>query len=147
MKNRLIAFVTLSLFAMLSVTVASAKSGRVISLDKAAFLEKVVDYENNPNEWKYLGEKPAVIDFYADWCLPCRRFAPVLEEIAEEYEGQVIFYKVDVDAQEELAAAFGVSSVPTSIIIPTEGNPHKLEGAYPKEDYKKIIEELLGVKK
>ena len=82
-------------------------------LTKADFLTKVANYETNPNEWKFLGERPALIDFYATWCGPCKMLAPVLDELAEEYEGKIDIYKIDVDAEEELAALFGIRSVPS----------------------------------
>ena len=86
---------------------------KAIHLTKADFLTKVANYETNPNEWKFLGERPALIDFYATWCGPCKMLAPVLDELAEEYEGKIDIYKIDVDAEEELAALFGIRSVPS----------------------------------
>ena len=87
-------------------------------LTKADFLTKVANYETNPNEWKFLGERPALIDFYATWCGPCKMLAPVLDELAEEYEGKIDIYKIDVDAEEELAALFGIRSVPSLLFVP-----------------------------
>ena len=92
-------------------------------LTKADFLTKVANYETNPNEWKFLGERPALIDFYATWCGPCKMLAPVLDELADEYQGQVDIYKVDVDAEEELAALFGIRSVPSLLFVPMAGSP------------------------
>lgn len=119
------------------------KMKNTIELTRAEFLKKVADYENNPNEWKYLGDKPAVIDFYADWCGPCRMVAPVLEELAAEYEGKVVIYKVNVDREQELAALFGIRSIPTFLFIPMEGNPQMSSGAMGKADFKKRIDSLL----
>lgn len=119
------------------------KMKNTIELTQAEFLKKVADYEKNPNEWKYLGDKPALIDFYADWCGPCRMVAPVLEELAAEYEGKVIIYKVNVDREQELAALFGIRSIPTFLFIPMEGNPQMSSGAMGKADFKKRIDSLL----
>jgi len=119
------------------------KRMKTIHLTKEEFLNKVVDYENNPDEWKYLGDKPALVDFYADWCGPCKSIAPVLEELAAEYEGQIYIYKVDTDAEQELAAAFGIRSIPTLLFIPMKGNPQVAQGALPKANLKKAIDEVL----
>ena len=89
-----------------------------IHLTKEEFLKKVVDYENNPTEWKYLGDKPAIIDFYADWCGPCKMIAPVLEELAAEYAGEIYIYKIDTEKEQELAGAFGIRSIPSILFVP-----------------------------
>ena len=89
-----------------------------IHLTKEEFLKKVVDYEKNPTEWKYLGDKPAIIDFYADWCAPCKMIAPVLEELAEEYAGEIYIYKINTEIEQELAGAFGIRSIPTLLFVP-----------------------------
>ncbi len=115
-------------------------------LTKETFQEKVFDYENK-SEWEYQGDVPAVIDFYADWCGPCKMIAPIMEELSEEYDGQVNFYKIDTEQQQELAAAFGIQSIPSILFIPTEGKPQMAAGALPKETFKQVIdEELLGQK-
>lgn len=119
------------------------KEMKTIALTKADFLKKVADYEQSPAEWKYLGDKPAVIDFYASWCGPCRALAPVLEELAAEYEGQIYIYKIDTEAEQELAAAFGIRSIPTLLFVPKEGNPRMAQGALPKATLKKAIDEIL----
>ncbi|WP_297095839.1 thioredoxin domain-containing protein [uncultured Draconibacterium sp.] len=109
-------------------------------LTKAMFLEKVWDYENSPQEWKYKGEKPALIDFYADWCGPCRTAAPILEEVAAEFSEEVIVYKIDTQVERELAAVFGVKSIPAFLYIPMEGKPTMASGiARSKEDTKKMF--------
>ena len=109
-------------------------------LTKAIFLEKVWDYESSPKEWKYKGEKPALIDFYADWCGPCRTAAPILEEVAAEFSGEVIIYKIDTQVERELAAVFGVKSIPAFLYIPMEGKPTMASGiARTKEDTKKMF--------
>lgn len=112
-------------------------------LTKADFLTKVANYETNPNEWKFLGERPALIDFYATWCGPCKMLAPVLDELADEYQGQVDIYKVDVDAEEELAALFGIRSVPSLLFVPMAGAPQMAQGAMPKYALKDAIHKVL----
>lgn len=119
-----------------------AKMG-TISLTKADFLKKVFNFEENPNEWKYLGDKPSIVDFYADWCPPCRAIAPILEELAKKYHGQIYIYKVDTDEERELASAFGIRSLPTLLFIPMNGQPQMAQGAMPKESFIKAIEEVL----
>ena len=114
-----------------------------IHLSKAEFLKKVVNYEENPNEWKFLGDKPAVVDFYAEWCGPCKRLLPVLETVSDEYDGQVDIYKINVDEEEELAQVFGVQTIPTLFFIPKEGNPQRSVGGLPKDVLKKAIDSLL----
>lgn len=126
-----------------SINNINEKRMKTIHLTKKEFLNKVVDFENNPDEWKYLGDKPALVDFYADWCGPCKSIAPVLEELAAEYEGQIYIYKVDTDAEQELAAAFGIRSIPTLLFIPMKGNPQVAQGALPKANLKKAIDEVL----
>ena len=112
-------------------------------LTKADFLTKVANYETNPNEWEFLGERPALIDFYATWCGPCKMLAPVLDELADEYQGQVDIYKVDVDAEEELAALFGIRSVPSLLFVPMAGAPQMAQGAMPKYALKDAIQKVL----
>lgn len=117
-----------------------------IHLTKAVFLKKVVDYEGNPTEWKYLGEKPAIIDFYASWCGPCKRVAPILDELAAEYGDKIDIYKIDTEQEQELAAAFGIRSIPTLLFVPMEGKPQMVQGAIGKADFEKIIQEVLLAK-
>ncbi len=120
-----------------------SEKGGTISLDRDAFLKKVVDYKGNPNEWFYLGDKPAIVDFYADWCTPCRNLAPILEELADEYKNDIYIYKVNTDRQREVAAAFGIRALPTILFIPLKGDPQVAQGALPKEELKKLIESIL----
>lgn len=120
----------------------SKKMG-TIHLTKAEFLQKVANYETNPTEWKYLGDKPCIIDFYADWCGPCKAIAPVLEELAKEYDGQIYIYKVDTEQEQELAAAFGIRSIPSLLFCPMNEQPQMAQGALPKETFKKAIDEVL----
>lgn len=118
-------------------------SMKVVHLTKADFLSKVTDYEKNPDEWKYLGDKPALIDFYADWCGPCKMIAPILDELAEEYGEQIHIYKIDTDKEQELAGAFGIRSIPSLLFVPMDGQPQMAQGAMSKADLKKAIEEIL----
>lgn len=106
-------------------------------------MKKVSDYESNPQEWNFLGERPALIDFYASWCGPCKALAPILEEVSEEYDGKVDIYKIDVDEEPELAGLFGIRSVPTLIFVPMDGTPQMAQGALPKANLKQAIEQVL----
>lgn len=116
---------------------------KAVNLTKEDFLKKVANYEANPNEWKFLGERPALIDFYATWCGPCKRLAPVMEELAEEYAGKVDIYKIDVDSEEELAALFGVRSIPTLLFVPMNDKPQMAQGALPKNALQDAINNVL----
>jgi thioredoxin len=102
--------------------------GGSVKLTKATFLEEVWDYENSPQEWKYKGDKPALVDFYADWCGPCRKAAPILEEISKEYAGQIHVYKIDTQKERELASVFGIKGIPAFLYIPVEGKPVMMSG-------------------
>lgn len=119
------------------------KKMTTINLTKEEFLNKVMDYEKNPTEWKYKGDKPAIIDFYASWCGPCKMLAPVLDELAKEYEGQLYIYKVNTETEEELSRAFGIRSIPTMLFVPMNGVPMMSQGALPKSEIKEIIKERL----
>ncbi len=121
-------------------------------LNKAQFITKVWDYTKSPNDWKYLGNKPAIIDFYADWCGPCKIAAPILEEIGAEYAGKVQIYKIDTEKERELAQVFGITGIPAFLYIPANGKPVMMSGiGRSKEDTKKMfienIEKYLLVKK
>jgi len=107
-----------------------------------AFKQKVFDYENE-KEWKYRGELPAIIDFYADWCGPCKMVAPVLEKLATKYDGKLSIYKVDTEAEQELAGMFGIQSIPTILFIPKEGQPRVSMGAMPEKEFERIISDVL----
>ena len=126
-------------------TTQNKKTMNTVKLTKAMFLEKVANFEANPDEWKYLGDVPCIIDFYADWCGPCKAVAPVLEELAAEYAGKLIIYKVDTEVEQELAAAFGVRSIPTLLFCPMDGAPQVARGALPKESFKEAIKDVLNV--
>lgn len=117
--------------------------GKVIHMDKQMFLDNIFDYTSGSTDWKYKGEKPAVIDFYATWCGPCRMVAPLLKSLAKEYKDQIVVYKVDTDKQKELSAAMGIQSLPTIIFIPKTGQPQIIIGAANKTTFRKAIEEVL----
>lgn len=108
------------------------------------FKENIFDYTVN-KEWNFEGTKPAVIDFYADWCTPCRMVAPILEELAEEYDGKIDIYKVDTEAERELAGIFGIQSIPSILFIPSEGQPQMAMGALPKDTFRKAFKEVLNI--
>lgn len=121
-------------------------------LTKAQFVEKVWDFTKSPNDWKYLGNKPAIIDFYADWCGPCKIASPILDEVGEEYAGKIQVYKINTDQERELAQVFGITGIPAFLYIPTSGKPVMMSGiGRSKEDTKKMfienIEKYLLVKK
>ncbi len=116
---------------------------KTIQLTKAEFIKKVVDYEKNPSTWNYLGDKPAIIDFYADWCGPCKVVAPILEELAGEYDGQIYIYKINTETEQELASVFGIRSIPSLLFIPMGESPQMAQGALPKNELKRVIDEVL----
>ena len=116
---------------------------KVNDLTLEEFKNSIMDYEANPKEWKYKGERPAIIDFYAGWCGPCKATAPILDSLATEYDGTVDFYKVDVDKQEELAAMFGIRSIPSLLFIPKDGQPQMQVGAMGRADLENAIKTIL----
>lgn len=113
-----------------------------IQMTTQDFKDKVFNYEQE-QEWNYKGELPAIIDFYADWCGPCKMVAPVLEELAQEYNGRLVIYKVDTEKETELASVFGIRSIPTILFVPTKADPMMQPGAFPKKVLKQVIEEQL----
>jgi len=116
-------------------------------LTYAGFLKNVWNFEKNPQQWVYEGNEPSVIDFYAVWCGPCKRLAPIMVEMAKKYDGKVKFYRVDVDKEKELASAFRIRSIPTVLFIPKKGKPFKQVGLLPHSTYVRIIDEQLLHKK
>jgi len=119
-----------------------------IQLTKAEFLARVYNYEKNKEQWVYEGDKPAIVDFYADWCQPCKIASPILDELAKEYEGQIYVYKVNTEKERELAAAFGIRSIPTFLLIPMGERPQVFSGIgqtkeATKEIFVKAIDEVL----
>ena len=112
-------------------------------LTYATFKEKVWDFEASPQEWKYLGTEPCIIDFYADWCKPCKMVAPIMEELANTYDGKVKIYKVDTQTERDLASIFQITGIPAIMFVPKDGQPMKQAGAMSKEYYEKVINEFL----
>ncbi|MFW6203197.1 MAG: thioredoxin [Marinilabilia sp.] len=123
---------------------SSDKESDVITLDKDAFVNQVFDYENN-SEWKYKGDKPAIIDFYADWCGPCKKLSPLLEELQSDYNGKIQIYKVDTEKSKELAATFGIQSLPTIVFVPMNEEPQAVLGFVPKEKLTEMVSNILKV--
>lgn len=140
-------FLLATVFIFTDVSVAqnsrTSAESKTIKLDKAAFLKKVMNFEKSPTVWNYLGDRPAIIDFYADWCGPCRRLSPLLDELADEYDGKIYIYKVNVDNEKEIARAFGITSLPTIVFVPMKGNPSAGTGFLPKETLRSAVKELL----
>jgi len=123
-----------------SSTAPAQDQGGTKLLTKAEFLQRVWNYEKNPQQWVFLGDKPAIIDFYADWCGPCRIASPILEEISREFAGKITVYKIDTEKEQELKAVFGVRSIPAFLYIPRNGKPTMMAGiARTKEDTKKMF--------
>jgi thioredoxin len=116
------------------------------NLTKETFLKKVFNFEKN-KEWTFEGKRPAVIDFYADWCGPCKMLAPILEQLSEEYGDKIDVYKIDTEAEQELAAAFGIRSIPSMLFCPAKGQPEMANGALPKQELERIIANVLKVTK
>jgi thioredoxin 1 len=115
-------------------------------LTKETFLSKVFNYETN-KEWKFEGQKPCVIDFYTDWCGPCKMVAPILEELARDFEGKLDIYKINTEEEQELASVFGIRSIPSILFVPSTGQPQMAMGALPKETFIKAFKDVLGVEK
>jgi len=151
MKSRLLlvltALIYINIYAGEPVKAESTTSAasHVIYLTNETFKQKVFNYELS-KVWKYAGNKPAIIDFYADWCGPCRKVSPIIEELAGEYNGSIIVYKVDTEKERLLAQNLGIQSLPTILLIPAQGLPQVIMGALPKEQLKKAIQDVLLVK-
>jgi thioredoxin len=139
--------IMLSAFFLLPSHLMAQNEKKPEMLTKETFIKKVWDYKANPNEVKYLGDKPCMIDFYADWCGPCRRIAPFMEELSKAYAGEIYVYKINTDQQKELAALFQARSIPMVIFIPMKGQPQATRGALPKEQYEQLIKKVLLEKK
>lgn len=116
---------------------------KTIELTKDDFLKKVANYEANPEKWEYLGDKPALIDFYAGWCGPCKALSPILDELSEEYADDIYIYKINTEVEMELSAAFGIRSIPTLIFAPMGENPQMAQGALPKDALREAIDQVL----
>lgn len=128
-------------------TVKNNADVRTIPLTKSEFLVKVTNFEANQDEWKYLGDKPAIIDFHASWCGPCKVIAPILEELAAEYGDSIYVYKVDIDKEQEIATAFNIRAIPVLLFVPMEGAPQMAQGAMSKDTIREAIEKVLLKKK
>jgi thioredoxin 1 len=115
-------------------------------LTKESFISKVFNYEQN-KEWKFEGTKPCLIDFYADWCGPCKMVAPIIEELSSDYAGKLDVYKVDTEAEQELAAVFGIKSIPSLLFVPVDGQPQMAMGALPKDAFEKAFKDILNIEK
>ena len=141
MKNKILTFVLIILSIYTNVAYSAGNDSKAtINLTKADFIEKVMDYPNNPTEWVFKGDKPCIIDFYADWCGPCRITSPILEELAVEYAGKINVYKVNVDNEKELSRIFGISSIPAFLYCPMNGKPSMTSGiARDKEQTKQMF--------
>lgn len=118
--------------------------GKVERLTAAEFRRRIMDYEAHTQDWAYEGSRPAVIDFYATWCRPCKMMSPVVETMAKAYAGKIDFYKVDIDKETELAAVFGIQSIPTFLLIPAKGKPTIMQGAMQKSEFERAIRETLA---
>ena len=137
------------LFALVSTSCAQSQKeekkeeSSVVQMNKQMFMDKVFDYTTGATEWKYQGDKPCVIDFYATWCGPCRMVAPILKDLAKEYGDSIVIYKVDTDKEKELAMAMGIQSLPTIVFIPQTDQPQVIVGAADKATFKRAINEVL----
>lgn len=139
------------LIALLCITVNNttiAAEGNVIKIDKEQFKKQIMDYEKYPKEWKFAGKLPCIVDFYADWCGPCRTASPLLDELAQKYKGKIVVYKVNTDQERELSTVFGISGIPAFLWVPQTGNPTMTSGigkspAATKEQFEKMINDIL----
>ncbi|MBQ0082740.1 MAG: thioredoxin [bacterium] len=138
MKKTILSLVIMS--SCLLSCCAQEQKVEVRHITKAEFLQLVWNYEQNPDEWIYEGKLPCIVDFYASWCGPCKRLAPILEEIQQEYKGKIVIYKVNTETERELAAAFGIQSIPTLLFCPKNGKPSISKGLLPKETLKNAID-------
>ena len=143
MKKAILIALVMMVTAMTANAQEKKTESKVKHLTYNEFLKKVWDFEKNPTTFEYKGKLPAVIDFYADWCGPCRRVAPIMEKMAEDYEGKLLVYKVNVSEEKDLAAVFQVRSIPMVLFIPVKGNPMMQVGALPESEYRETVEEFL----
>lgn len=136
------AVIIISTFLVLAGTSVFAQ--KIQHIDAEQFQREIFDYKTD-SEWNFKGDTPVIIDFYATWCGPCKKVAPILQELQDEYEGKLIIYKVNVDKEKELAGVFGVRSLPTFLFIPKNGKPTKATGALPKETFQQAFKEIFGL--
>ena len=139
--KRIALFVAALAISMISM----AQTAEIKHITKADFLQNVWNYEKDTAEWTYRGKLPCIIDFYTTWCGPCKRLAPILEELASEYKGKIVIYKVNTEVERELAAAFGIRSIPTIFFCPKGGQPQVAKGLLPKETLVQVINDVLLV--
>ncbi len=143
MKKSILIAMAVMVFGLTVNAQEEKKESKVQHLTYKEFLKKVWDFEKSPNTFVYKGKLPAIVDFYADWCGPCRRVAPIMEKLAEEYDGKLLIYKVNTQNETGLANAFQIRSIPTVLFIPMEGQPMMQVGALPEEGYRQVIEQQL----
>ena len=143
MKKAILIALVIIATAMTANAQEKKNEPKVKHLTYSEFLKKVWDFERNPTTFEYKGKLPAVIDFYADWCGPCRRVAPIMEQMAEDYEGKLLVYEVNVSEEKDLASVFQVRSIPMVLFIPVKGNPMMQVGALPESEYRETVEEFL----
>lgn len=124
-------------------TSVKSNNGKVVHLNTEQFIDQIFDYKSNPKTWVYKGDLPAIIDFYAEWCQPCKRVAPIMDELAKDYSGKINIFKIDTDKNQELAGMFGIRSIPSILFIPKDGQPQMFTGAFPKEKYEELIKSTL----
>jgi len=143
MKKTLLIAMVIIATSLNAIAQDKPEESKVKQLTYKEFLSKVWNFEKDPNTFNYKGKLPAIIDFYADWCGPCRRVAPIMEKLAQEYDGQLLVYKINVDQERQLANAFQVKSIPMVLFIPMEGQPSMQVGAMQEEGYRQVIKEQL----
>ena len=143
MKKTILITLAIIAFSIGATAQEKKEESKVKHLTYNEFLHKVWNFENDPTTFKYRGKLPAIVDFYADWCGPCRRVAPIMEKLAEEYDGKLLIYKVNTQTEVNLAKAFQIRSIPSVLFIPMKGQPMMQVGALPEESYRKVIEEQL----
>ncbi len=140
--------IIVALFFVLRSGTVCAAEGEIVKIDKAQFKTLIMDYEKNPKVWKFAGKLPCIVDFYADWCGPCRTASPILEELAQKYKGKIVVYKVNTDQERELGTVFGISTIPAFLWVPKTGNPTMSSGIAQtrdatKEQFEKMIQDML----
>ena len=149
MKNQiLLTCMIVALFFVLRSGSVSAAEGEILKIDKAQFKTLIMDYEKNPKAWKFAGKLPCIVDFYADWCGPCRTASPILEELARKYKGKIVVYKVNTDQERELGTVFGISTIPAFLWVPKTGNPTMSSGIAQtreatRDQFEKMIQDML----
>ena len=143
MKKSILCAMVLLFAGLTANAQESTTESKVKHLTYKEFIKQVWDFEKNPNTFVYKGKLPAIIDFYADWCGPCRRVAPLMEKFAKEYDGKLLVYKINVDQEKDLATAFQVRNIPMVLFIPMEGMPYKQVGAMQEQGYRDVIEQQL----